>query len=691
MVAISALAAVAMALFAAVPALADTTGPAISKTVEPLIDANQNVYGGTITLSVTGSASSTTTHTNANVIFVVDTSGSMKEPTGTYRLAESRYGAYDDKGNDLYYKSRWDNDYHLVSDYWGDYRRTVYTKDANSDTYSEYTGTRYSKVGASRLDAAKESIKSAASTILGQNNTTVSLVTFSTNATGYSTVNKTTSISNFNTAVNHLSANGGTNWEAGLKSAEELVSKDSGTSNYVIFVSDGNPTFRDSASYGDRDGYDEDENVYGEGDADTYGYNFMAADTVAKRLIDNGVTLYNINAFGDATNMQNLGGISSDNYFDASDPTKLQNALSKIVQNIVNAHSYRNVAITDNLSDAVVAENTNGNLDSNSVNMTVKNKDNKKVTLTDNHDGTYSYTKDGKPQTFNGPTVSGKKVTWSLGDTYQLEDGWTYTASFDVLFTQDTLNKAADLLNGKLASDPNMTVENGVVKAYTNTASGNDVSYVEETTVDNNKTSAEGTKHFDRPPLTVPVASNLTVSKKVSGNAANTTENYNFVLSNTALAGKTFGSGDDAVTFNSNGAYTFQLSHGQSRSFAGIPVGTEMSVKETGLSGNAKTSTTAKVDGGDARTVKSEGSTATETDPVSVKVIARAYTLEDGKLVAPTDETDANTVEFTNNSTLVPQTGIKIDPLPMVVLLGVAVAGGVAVAAGVRKNHGREE
>lgn len=73
---------------------------------------------------------------------------------------------------------------------------------------------------------------------------------------------------------------------------------------------------------------------------------------------------------------------------------------------------------------------------------------------------------------------------------------------------------------------------------------------------------------------------------------------------------------------------------------------------------------------------------------MSVKVAARAYTLKDGKLVAPTDE---NTVEFTNTTELVPQTGVSIDPRPMMALLGVAVAGGVAVVAGVRKRHGREE
>ncbi len=117
MVALSVFAAVAVALFGAVPAFADTTdttGPTISKTVSPLTDANKNVYGGTIKLSVTGSASSKTTHTNANVIFVVDISGSMNETTGTYSLQASDNGAYDQDGNELYYR--------YTYYYWGEER-----------------------------------------------------------------------------------------------------------------------------------------------------------------------------------------------------------------------------------------------------------------------------------------------------------------------------------------------------------------------------------------------------------------------------------------------------------------------------------------------------------------------------------------------------------------------------------------
>lgn len=614
---VSALAAVTVALFGAAPAFAadGTTGPDVKKAVKE----NSEGTGGTVELSVKGTSSYSATSTSANVIFVVDTSGSMD----------------------------------------GD-----------------------------RLTAAKSAVEAAASTILDQNDTEVSLVSFSTHA--YLRLRPTGDLTSFNAVVDDLSAYGGTNWEAGLSGAEyvvnNLVSGDSNTKNYVIFVSDGNPTFRNSSN-GYRRDYNWDYDVYGNGQTDPNNRNFNAANTVANRLVDGGVTLYNINAFGDATNMQNLGGISSDNYFEASNSMALQQALSTIVQDIVNAHDYRNVVMTDTISDAVVSKTSDGNLNSDSVTVSVKDEKGDPVKLTKNANGSYSYAKDGVTKSFNGPKVSGKTVTWSLGDQYKLENGWTYTAKFDVLFTQDTLNKAAEILNGTPASDP-LTKEDGVVKAYTNTSSGNGVSYMEQTTVNNETTEKSGQEEFVRPSIPVPTASALTVSKKVSGGAANTSEKFNFVLSNKDLAGKTYGTGEAAVTFNNNGDYEFELAHGEYKTVTGLPVGTTLYLKETGLSGNAKTSTTAKVDGGESTLVKSESSNATETELVSVKVAARAYTLKDGKLVAPTDE---NTVEFTNTTELVPQTGVSIDPRPMMALLGVAVAGGVAVVAGVRKRHGREE
>lgn len=628
MVAISALAAVAVTLFGTSPAFAadGTAGPQVSKVVKE----NSEHTGGTVELSVKGTSSYSSTSTSANVIFVVDTSGSMGDK---------------------------------VSD--GLQRR-------------------------SKLEVAQNAVKAAASTILDQKNTNVSLVSF--NKYAWTNVSSTNNINTFNDAVDGLSAYEGTNWEAGLLKAESLVSDDSNTKNYVIFVSDGAPTYRYHYNKsGQVDG------VSGNGNSDPYGYNFNAANAVATRLVSK-VTLYKINAFGDADNMKSLGG-NPNNYYDANNSEALQQALSNIAQDIVNAHDYRNVVMTDTISDAVMSNTSDGNLNSDSVTVSVKDENDHPVTLTKNDaNGSYSYIKDGVTKSFNGPKVSGKTVTWSLGDQYKLENGWTYTASFDVLFTQETLNNAADLLNGKSVSDSNLTVQDGVVKAYTNTGSGNGVSYTEQTTVDNVTTPNDGEKYFDRPLIPVPTTSALTVSKKVSGGAANPSEKFNFVLSNKDLADKTYGTGDAAVTFDSNGDYKFWLAHGESKKVVGLPVGTPLDLKETGLSGNAKTSTTVKVDGGRATNVELENINATDTKPVyqtksvQVKVEARPYTLlkdgKDGKLVAPKD---ANTVEFTNTAELVPQTGVSVDPRPMVVLLGVAVAGGVAVVAGVRKRHGREE
>lgn len=704
MVALSVFAAVIVALFGAAPAFAATTtsGPAIDKTVKELKDSAGNVYGGTINLSVKGSSSYSSTTTSANVIFVVDVSGSMNDE---YSLAKDNNGTYSKDDKDLAYRygSRLTG-YHYVTiseynqhpdhhyynlDKSAIYELTRYT-DGRIAEANVYTGERYSHVAQSqtRLAAAKSAINAAASSILGQDNTKVSLVTFS----DFANVDLYPSddLSSFNSSVDGLTATGGTNWEAGLTKASDLVSTDS--NNYVIFVSDGNPTFRNSAN-----GYYRDQNqngTYGTGNSDPGERDFNAADAVAKSLIKSGVTLYNINAFGDADNMQNLGDISADHYFNASDSTSLQNALSKIVQDIVNAHSYRKVAMTDTLSDAVEAITADGKLDSNSVTVSVKDEKGDDVKLTKNSNGSYSYTKDGKPGSFSGPTASGKTVTWNLGDKYQLEDGWTYIASFNVKLKQETLDKAADLVNSGKTSDGDLTYGNGVVNAYTNTDSDNNkVSYVKQTTVNNKITEEPDDQKFPRPQISVATASNLTVSKSVSGGAANKYQDFTFEITAPSAINDTYkvkvsgGSNDETVTFE-KGVATMQLHHGQSKTIVGLPVGTTLTVKETGLSGNAKTSTTASVNGAKAEYVKDETSSDTDTRPVSVLLQAKAYTINGTTLSAPDT---ANTVAFTNYAELIPDTGISTNPLPMVVLLGVAVAGGVAVAAGVRKNHGREE
>ena len=59
---------------------------------------------------------------------------------------------------------------------------------------------------------------------------------------------------------------GGTNWQAGIKKGEDVLKTGSGTKKYVVFLTDGNPTFR----------YNESGKTVGEGNDDSQGYNYLS-------------------------------------------------------------------------------------------------------------------------------------------------------------------------------------------------------------------------------------------------------------------------------------------------------------------------------------------------------------------------------------------------------------------------------
>ena len=72
----------------------------------------------------------------------------------------------------------------------------------------------------------------------------MALISFSTKASVV--VSPTTNATTFKKAVNRLSADGGTNWEDALQKVSS-VSFENNEPTYVIFVSDGNPTYRNTA------------------------------------------------------------------------------------------------------------------------------------------------------------------------------------------------------------------------------------------------------------------------------------------------------------------------------------------------------------------------------------------------------------------------------------------------------------
>lgn len=143
----------------------------------------------------------------------------------------------------------------------------------------------YSATGGTRLSVAKSAVNSLAEELLSNNTTEnpdavqLSLVTFSNYAT--TRVTNTSSLSTFQNQVNRLTATGGTNWEDALATANAIQTRD-GADVYIIFVSDGDPTFRKTRgtqTWGqDRDEferhYSNGHTYYGTGNSDAYDLNY---------------------------------------------------------------------------------------------------------------------------------------------------------------------------------------------------------------------------------------------------------------------------------------------------------------------------------------------------------------------------------------------------------------------------------
>ncbi len=169
----------------------------------------------------------------------------------------------------------------------------------------------------------------------------------------------------------------------------------------------------------------------------------------------------------------------------------------------------------------------------------------------------------------------------------------------------------------------------------------------------------------------VPELGNLTISKTVSGSAANVNDTFTFELSCADLANKSY----SGVSFNGAGIATLTLRHGQSVTLQDLPADVTVLVREVNLRVQAKTSATACVNGGTETTIKSEGSTSTSTDQVQAAIA-------EGK---------TTTVQVNNAAQAVPDTGVTVNAAPMVGLLATSVMGGAALAVGTVQRRCRDE
>ena len=366
-----------------------------------------------LTLSVTGQAKSVTEKTKAEVLVVFDTSGSMSNKIG----------------------SGW------------------------------YSSTR--------LTEAKEALNSLTDQLMEYNTTTdpdtvrMSLLSFNTKAGDAS--EWTNNASSFKSEINNLNADGGTNWEDALKKANN-VTFDEGVEKYVIFVSDGNPTYYvtpygedvDQTKHPDGHGgwKDNEEGIYGTGNdkyPTTVRLSYNAAKDDARNIVTSGKNFYTIGAYGDVTRMSNLtayaysgndiGTYPAGHYQEASDTEALNAAFKQIVSDITKDFGYDHVVYTDGITSmtSTALAKTDGNFT-----YTITRKDGSTITKTGNSGESITYEGADGNKTFQGavydPTTN--KVTWNMGDDFQLEDGVKYEVSFNVWPSQDAYDLIAALNNG---------------------------------------------------------------------------------------------------------------------------------------------------------------------------------------------------------------------------------------------------
>ena len=300
----------------------DLGAPAISKTLDPIGDGTY-----TLTLSVTGKSQAQKERTKADVIIIFDRSGSMQ------------------------YKG---------------------------------TSTSTMSYGAGRRDYdAIQATKSLVSTLLKNNTTTdpdtieISIVQFNN---GASTVRShSRSETQLLGDIDGLRAQNktGTNWEAAFKQASTISKRDKAV-QYVIFVSDGNPSFYTTDAgnndyYGSSGGY----SIYGSGSdqsATNVRRSYDAAKDDARSLVTSGANFYTLAVFDSVDRMSNvtafaysgndIGTYPEGHYQTASDTASLNAAFAAIIDDINKNFSYTDVTIDDGITDLTATALVNGDIDS---------------------------------------------------------------------------------------------------------------------------------------------------------------------------------------------------------------------------------------------------------------------------------------------------------------------------------------
>ena len=161
----------------------------------------------------------------------------------------------------------------------------------------------------------------------------------------------TSSSRNITSTISNIQTVGGTNWEAGLYEAKKLLnSRRNDALTFVVFLSDGNPTFRYTTSdYRYGAGY-----TQGTGTSDDYDNNYNHALAEAEK-IPNDIKFFSVSIGGSADRMEvfsnDLSKKGKDTqYFNGKSEDALEDAFNNIIETVTTS-GYTNITISDTLSE----------------------------------------------------------------------------------------------------------------------------------------------------------------------------------------------------------------------------------------------------------------------------------------------------------------------------------------------------
>ena len=333
--------------------------PSNNKSIVKTDDGDGDQYTLNLTASGDSTSSTVTTATPADIVLVMDKSGSMNENN----------------------------------------------RDANAQKAAK--------------DLAKKLLTGTNSKLPPEQQVQMAVVTFSTEA--FLKQKFTTNVSEINNAVRG-NPDGGTNWEAALKQANDLQGR-SGVKKHIIFLSDGNPTYRTTSYSGcysyslwgwtahpeyttpescraqrytwgeNPDGGS--DGAYGAGSSDDYGFNYAAALAEANRRGD--AALYVVKTSTDANKMADLAeqaNAVNGKEFDGTNAANLTKAFDQIYSSITSSAKIRVFSITDTLSQWVDPVEFAGVVNGTDITqyVTVKNGS---IKLTSGYAATYSVDSSG--------------------------------------------------------------------------------------------------------------------------------------------------------------------------------------------------------------------------------------------------------------------------------------------------------